>query len=120
MEISNIDFEKLYKICRIMRRVEFSMTDCWIWTGTKSNGYGQIRDGKNIVYVHKLILKILGIDIPKEAIICHLCDNPSCINPEHLSVGNTTLNGWDKYILKIPQMVKILREHGFNVIKISD
>lgn len=117
MNIQDIDFDKLYNIVRVLRKVEFTQSGCWQWRGTTSGKYAQIRVGKNVDYAHRYILVLMGVPLNKKDVVRHLCDNPLCINPEHLSVGNTTINGWDKAILKIPQMIRVLKSAGYDAIK---
>jgi len=70
---------------------------CWLWTGGSVNqkGYGQIGGGgkgaKHIL-AHRLSYEIHKGPIPDGLLIMHSCDNPSCVNPEHLSVGTQSQN----------------------------
>jgi len=61
--------------------------DCWIWNGAKTtDGYGQIKSGDKIQYVHRLSYQFHKGEIPKGLQIDHLCRVRNCINPEHLQV----------------------------------
>lgn len=75
-------------------------TPCWIWTGPTLHGYGRLivkRDGKRRHWrAHRLsFLTFTGID-PKGLMVCHRCDNPSCINPKHLFLGTAKDNAEDR------------------------
>lgn len=64
-------------------------TKCIEWKhSTDRNGYGQIRLGKQLFYVHRVIAAIyLDMHMLSKREVCHRCDNPKCFNPEHLFIG---------------------------------
>ena len=71
---------------------------CWLFTGHKAkNGYGQFWDGKQAVYAHRFAWESEYGPIPKDQVICHLCDNPACCNPEHLVCGTQKFNVYDSH-----------------------
>ncbi len=69
---------------------------CWEWIGSKDkNGYGLIKRNGRSVRAHRASYEINIGEIPSGMVIMHSCDNPGCVNPEHLSVGTPLQNSLD-------------------------
>lgn len=69
-------------------------TGCWLWRlGRTPKGYGQLalRHG-SAGYAHRKSYQLFCGPIPEGAVVRHKCDNPPCVNPEHLEIGTTKDN----------------------------
>lgn len=66
--------------------------DCLEWIGFKNpNGYGSFRINYKVEYAHRVAYAIkigVSLDYLKNKVIMHSCDNPSCVNPDHLEEGS--------------------------------
>lgn len=71
--------------------------DCWLWVGGKNHeGYGVLHINGRLTRAHRASYIAFKGDIPADRIIMHTCDNPTCVNPEHLLLGTHKNNSDDK------------------------
>ena len=69
---------------------------CWLWTGSLVGwGYGRFAS-KHRTNAHRMSYMIYCEPIPDNMLVCHKCDVPSCVNPDHLFLGTTIDNINDK------------------------
>ena len=77
------------------------VTFCWEWTGSRDrDGYGRMVGSVNgqrwFAFAHRKSFEFHKTKIPDQMQVLHHCDNPCCINPEHLYLGTPKENGEDK------------------------
>lgn len=109
---------------------------CWKFTGPlDKDGYGQVQSTTcaktlKVTRAHQLAYVAQNGLISKGKCICHTCDNPSCINPEHLFLGTIQDNNLDKvnknrqfrgpsYKARKIDYEKILARKGENGMKVA-
>lgn len=82
---------------RILKKKTVSPSGCWLWPVTMldTNGYGQMRVFGKLVRVSRLVYELYYGPIGNGLFVCHKCDTPSCINPEHLWLGTAMENMQD-------------------------
>lgn len=73
-------------------------TGCWLWGAATRDkkGYGVLKVKGKMQFAHRLNYQIHKGEIPKGLFVCHRCDTPTCINPEHLFLGTTQENTQDR------------------------
>ena len=95
------------------------ISGCLNWTGAlNSNEYGRIRIQKRMFYTHRLAYVLFIGNISDNLSILHKCDNPRCINPEHLFIGTLLDNSHDSrtkgrnfHILSRKQVIEIRKRN---------
>ena len=73
-------------------------SSCWVWCGPLTGkGYGQIYDSrvKRGRTTHRISYEVHTGPIPAGKMVLHECDNPACVNPAHLTLGDNAKNMQD-------------------------
>jgi len=83
-----------------LKRIVIDENGCWLYQGflkLNSSGlkYGWVSFRNKSMNAHRASWIIHNGEIPKDLLVCHKCDVPNCINPEHLFLGTAYENTHD-------------------------
>lgn len=84
---------------RLLEYSFFNQSGCIEWTGAKNKrGYGILKWERKSTLAHRLAYETFCEEIPKEKHVLHKCDNPKCINTDHLFLGSNKENVNDRVL----------------------
>lgn len=71
---------------------------CWVWTGDQDKDmYGRFKIAGKTVRAHRYSYELyIGHSVSESVLLCHTCDHPWCVNPQHLFPGSHADNHTDK------------------------
>lgn len=85
---------------KLAERSSHQVNGCILYTGQNNGTYGQIEYRRKTYLAHRVAYQLAKGDIPKGHCVCHQCDTPLCINPDHLWLGSYKDNVADMYAKK--------------------
>jgi len=65
---------------------------CWLWQGPTDGRYGEIWYNGAKCRAHRITWELVNGPIPEGLLVCHTCDTPSCVRPDHLFLGTMSDN----------------------------
>ena len=81
---------------RFWKKVDQPDEGCWLWRGMKfSQGYGAFKADGKLCKAHRVAYAYAKGPIPAGLVVCHACDTPQCVRPDHLFVGTHKENSQD-------------------------
>lgn len=95
------------RIVRYMSQVVKTET-CWFWQGCKNDdGYPWISFHGKSDHGNRVFWKLFKGEIPDKLHVLHTCDNPGCVNPDHLYLGTQKENQRDRVMRGRHNMAKL-------------
>lgn len=86
-----------YYLAKFTASFDISSSGCWVWKrGRNTKGYGRFSAYGNKYMAHRWIWSYHNGDIPSNFVVMHKCDNPPCVNPDHLILGTHKDNMLDR------------------------
>lgn len=91
---------------RFHQKYQIDESGCWLWIGgTRPNSKGVLyprhwSDDQKSIGAHRFSFELVHGAIPKSMYVCHKCDTPLCVNPDHLFIGTHHDNMHDMVMKK--------------------
>ncbi len=82
--------------CKLLDGIVKTDNGCWLFKNSSSGIYSKVRWNVKWFLAHRVSYEVFIGPIEKGKLVCHKCDTPKCINPEHLFVGTAKDNAQDR------------------------
>lgn len=118
---------RIKNLPKIDGKYKISINGCWLWQGAKDQkGYGLLRFKSKLMRAHNVSFIITNGPIPPKKHLYRSCEDNSCINPSHLSIGKRAALLTDEQIQKIKPLLRagyhpetIAKDMGLRVIDVE-
>lgn len=82
---------------KILYNIKKDKNGCWVWQKSLSKkGYGNLYFNRKTLKAHRESYRLFNGEFDNKLHVLHKCDNPSCVNPEHLFLGTNLDNVEDR------------------------
>jgi hypothetical protein len=82
-------------IKRFYEKIRVDENGCWLWIGCTNEKYGCLRFKNTNIYAHRFCFEYIRKEKIGDKFVCHTCDRPLCVNPDHLFLGTHNDNMTD-------------------------
>jgi len=122
--------------CKVLAGIKKEENGCWIYKKSSSGAYGKIRWQMQWYSAHRVSYEEFVGPITKGLLVCHKCDTPKCVNPDHLFLGSHKdnrkdavdknrvpkgeVNHFSKFTDKQIKEMRLLKEEGFTYQRLSN
>ena len=87
-------------ITRFISKIQYPkdiINECWIFNSSTVNNYPRFWLNSKWINAHRFMYQYhFKVDLKQENLVCHSCDTPFCVNPNHLFIGTYEINNKDR------------------------